>query len=88
MGEEGKKLTITVASDAGDTETIELNENVLMRQLLIRGVHKLYGEGENQTEYEVLIDGSAVEDLTVSLKDAGLQDGSTVVVQKIDVSRG
>ena len=79
---------ITAIADDGEHVTVEENKNGLLRRLLTEAVHKLYGEDKKVEEYEILIDGTVQTNLDVSLEQAGLHDGSEVVVQPKDVSRG
>jgi hypothetical protein len=79
---------ITAIADDGEHVTIEENKDSLLRRLLTEAVHKLYGEDKAVDKYEVVIDGTVQTDLDVSLEHAGLHDGSEVVVQPVDVSRG
>ena len=79
---------ITAITDDGEHVTIEENKDGLLLRLLTEVVHKLYGEDKKVEEYEILINGTVQTNLDVSLEQAGLHDGSEVVVQPKDVSRG
>lgn len=83
-----KRWTITAVSDAGDEVRISENDDATLQTLLTEAVHKLYGEHANVAEYEIVIAGVAQKDLALSLEQAGLHDGSEVVVQVKDVHRG
>ena len=79
---------ITAVADDGEHVIIEENKGGLLRRLLTSAVHKLYGEDKEVDKYEIVINGTIQTNLDVSLEHAGLRDGSEVVVQPIDVSRG
>jgi predicted DsbA family dithiol-disulfide isomerase len=79
---------IDAIADDGEQVTIEEHKDGLLHRLLTEAVHKLYGEDKKVDEYEILIDGTVQTNLDVSLVQAGLHDGSEVVVQPKDVSRG
>lgn len=79
---------ITAVADDGEHVTIEEDKDGLLRRLLTTAVHKLYGEHKEVDKYEIVIDGTVQANLDVSLEQAGLHDGSEVVVQPVDVSKG
>ena len=79
---------ITAIADDGEHVTIEENKDGLLRRLLTEAVHKLYGKDKKVDDYEILTDGTVQTNLDVSLEHAGLRNGSEVVVQPVDVSRG
>ena len=79
---------ITAIADDGEHVTIEENKDGLLRRLLTEAVKKLYGEDKKVEEYEIVIGGTVQTNLEVSLEQAGLHDGSEVVVQPKDVSKG
>ena len=79
---------ITAVADDGEHVVIEENEDGLLRSLLTTAVHRLYGEDKEVDKYEIVIGGTVQADLNLSLAGAGLHDGSEVVVQPVDVSRG
>jgi len=79
---------ITAVADDGEHVTIEENKDGLLRRLLTEAVKKLYGEDKKVDEYEIVISGTVQTNLDVTLEQADLHDGSEVVVQPKDVSRG
>lgn len=79
---------ITAIADDGEHVTIEENKDGLLRRLLAEAVKELYGEDKKTEEYEILVNGTVQTNLDVSLEQVGLRDGSEVVVQPKDVSRG
>ena len=79
---------ITAIADDGEHVTIEENKDGLLRRLLTEAVKKLYGEDKKVEEYEIVISGTVRTNLDVSLEQVGLHDGSEVVVQPKDVSKG
>jgi len=79
---------ITAIADDGEHVTIEESKDGLLRRLLTEAVKKLYGEDKKVDEYEIVVNGTVQTDLDLSLEQADLHDGSEVVVQPKDVSRG
>lgn len=88
MAEESNHWTIIAATDAGDEASISAHPGETLKALLVRAVHELFGGHANPEAYEVLIAGAKAENLELSLEQAGLHDGSEVIVQKIDMHRG
>jgi hypothetical protein len=82
------KWTIIAADQAGDTVELTENEHAHLEQLLRLGVRELIGPHANPDEYDLLIGGTIQEDLHRTLVEAGLHDGSEVVILPTDVSRG
>ena len=85
---QGHLWSITVVGGEGDEESVRLNEHAHLSQLLERGVKALYGDAANASDYDVLIGGVIQMDLTKTLAEAGLGDGSEVTILSKDVSRG
>ena len=83
-----ERIAIIAVADDGEHVTIEEDKDILLRHLLHVAVRKLYGEDKEADKYELVINGTVQTDLSVTLHHAGLHDGSEVVVQPIDVSRG
>jgi hypothetical protein len=79
---------IIAIADDGEHVAIEENKDGLLHRLLTEAVKKLYGEDKKTEEYEIVITGTVQTNLDVSLEQAGLYDGSEVVVQPKDVSKG
>ena len=88
MTEKSNHWTIIAATDSGDEVSISAHPGETLKALLVKAVHELFGEHSNPEEYEILIGGVQAENLGLSLEQAGLHDGSEVIVQKIDVHRG
>jgi hypothetical protein len=84
----GERWTIIAVADDGDEARIEESKDGELRRLLREAVRRLYGEGHDVDKYELVIGGVVQQDLEVTLEQAGLHDGSEVVVQPRDVSRG
>jgi hypothetical protein len=82
------RWTITAVADDGDEASIEEAKDGSLRQLLSRAVHDLYGAGKDDEKYEIVIGGGIQANLDATLEQAGLHDGSEVVVQPKDVSKG
>lgn len=83
------KLDIIVADGEGDTAHVTLNEHEHLAQLLRQGLKALLGEPVPEPgDYDLLIGGTPISDLSVTLADAGLEDGAEVVIMSKDVSRG
>jgi hypothetical protein len=83
------KLDIIVADGEGDTAHVTLNEHEHLAQLLRQGLKALLGEPvPDPGDYDLLIGGTPISDLSVTLADAGLEDGAEVVIMSKDVSRG
>jgi hypothetical protein len=82
------RWAITAIADDGDKASIEENKDGSLRRLLTRAVRDLYGPGKDDEEYEIVIGGVIQADLDATLEQAGLHDGSEVVVQPTDVSKG
>lgn len=80
--------TIVAVSDAGDEARIPEKPDASLETLLTKAVHKLYGEHADVSKYEIQIDGTSQENLGLTLEQAGLHDGSEVVVQVKEVHRG
>lgn len=82
-------LSIVVADGEGDEATVTLNPNQHLAQLLREGLAALFGEPvPDPGDYDLLIGGTPVSDLSKTLADAKLKDGSEVVIMPKDVSRG
>lgn len=82
-------FSIVVADGEGDEVTIGLNEYEPLSVLLRKGLRALLGEPvPDPDDYDLLIGGTPVSDLSQNLRDAGLTDGSEVVIMAKDVSRG
>jgi hypothetical protein len=79
---------IKAVADDGEHVIIEENKNGPLRRVLTTAVHELYGKDKEVDKYEIVINGTVQTNLDVSLEHAGLHDGSEVVVQPVDVSRG
>ena len=88
MAEKPNDWTIIAATDSGDTASIAAHPEETLRVLRAKAVHELYGQQANPEEYEILIDGVKAEDLELGLAQAGLHDGSEIVVQIDKVHRG
>lgn len=86
--EAAKKLTIVVADGEGDTKDVIENEHGTLKHLLHRGLKELVGDHADPAEYDLLINGTIQESLEETLVNAGLKDGSEVVILSKDVSRG
>ena len=82
------RWTITAVADDGDQASIEENKDSHLRRLLTRAVRDLYGPGKDDDQYEIVIGGVTQTDVNVTLEQADLHDGSEVVVQPKDVSKG
>lgn len=82
------RWTIVAVADDGDEAKIEEGKNGELRRLLREAVRRLYGDGHDVEKYELVIGGVIQQDLDVTLEQAGLHDGSEIVVQPKDVSRG
>lgn len=80
--------TITAVAADGDEARLEESPHSLLHHLLDQAVRRLYGDHANPADYELLVNGTVQTDLEVSLERAGLHDGSEVVVQPKNVSRG
>lgn len=83
-----KRWTIIAVADDGEQASIEESKDGHLRQLLARAVRDLYGPDEDDEQYEIVIGGITQTDLDATLEQAGLHDGSEVVVQPKDVSKG
>lgn len=79
---------ITAVADDGEHVVIAEDKDNVLRRLLIAAVRELYGRDKKVDEYELVIKGTVQTDLDITLEHAGLHDGSEVVVQPVDVSRG
>lgn len=82
------RSTITVVGGEGDEESVEINENAPLSQLLQKGVKALYGDSADPSAYDLIIAGTIQEDLSVKVENAGLSEGSEVTILAKDVSRG
>jgi hypothetical protein len=82
------RWTLVVADGEGDTANVVENEHAHLEQLLRAGLKALVGEHVDISLYDIMIDGTAQDDLTQTLAEAGLHDGSEVVILTKDVSRG
>jgi hypothetical protein len=82
------RISITVVGGEGDEESVEINENAPLNQLLHKGVKALYGDSADPSAYDLIITGAIQEDLTVKVEDAGLAESSEVTILAKDVSRG
>jgi hypothetical protein len=83
------KLTIVVVDGEGDEATVTLNAHQHLAQLLREGLAALLGEPvPDPGDYDLLIGGTPVSDLTQTLMEVALKDGSEVVIMAKDVSRG
>jgi len=84
-----KHLTIIVADQEGDTEKVKVYLTDTIATLLREGLQELYPkQHKNPADYDVVIAGVAVTDLTQTVERAGLHDRSEVVIAPKDVSRG
>jgi hypothetical protein len=84
-----KRWTIEVADQEGDDATLELNEHDELSQLLRNGLDALYGEPHrNPDDFDLVIAGAAVDKLNQTLAQAGLENGSEVVISPKHVGRG
>jgi hypothetical protein len=83
------KLDIVVADGEGDEVKVEINANKDLAALLHKGLKALFGEPvPDPGDYDLLIGGTPVSDLSKTLSQAGLADCSEVVIMPKDVSRG
>jgi hypothetical protein len=82
------RWTITAVADDGDVASIEEDKDGSLRRLLTRAVRDLYGPGKDDEQYEIVIAGTVQANLDATLEQAGLHDGSEVVAQPKDVSKG
>jgi len=82
------RWTITAIADDGDKASIEESEDGSLRRLLTTAVRDIYGPGKDDEKYEIVIGGIVQANLDATLEQAGLHDGSDVVVQPKDVSKG
>jgi hypothetical protein len=80
--------TIIAADQDGDTEDLRENEHAHLEHLLRQGVRELVGEHAKPDEYDILIDGTVQEDLSLTLVAAGLHNESEVLILPKNVSRG
>lgn len=80
--------TIVAVATDGDEAQLEESAHSTLSHLLGQAVRRLYGDHAVPGEYEILVNGVVQSDLDVSLEKAGLHDGSEVVVQPKNVSRG
>lgn len=82
------RWTITAIADDGEHASIKEDDDGHLRQLLAKAVHVLYGADKNVEDYELVIAGVTQTNLDLTLEQAGLHDGSEVIVQPKDVSKG
>jgi hypothetical protein len=81
-------ITITAASAEGDIAPIKVNVHQHLDQVLGEALRELYGShGPDPAEYEIIFGGAAL-DLTKTVAEVGLVDGSEIAVLPKDVSRG
>lgn len=84
-----KHLFITVADQEGDTEKVKIDRADTLAALLRLGLDELYRkQNKNAADYDLVINGVAVNDLSQTVAQAGLRDRSEVVIAPKDVSRG
>lgn len=84
-----ERLTILVAGQEGDVEKVRIAPTDTLALLLGEGLDELYpGQGKSAADYDLLIGGVVVTDLTQTVEAAGLHDESEVVIAPKDVSRG
>jgi hypothetical protein len=83
-----ERIKITAVADDGEHVTVEEDKDSPLHHLLHAAVRELYGKDKAVDKYELVINGSVQTNLDATLKHAGLHDGSEVVVQPVDVSRG
>jgi hypothetical protein len=82
-------LTIVVADGEGDEAKVTLSKREHLAQLLRKGLAALHGKPvPDPGDYDLLIGGTPVKDLSKTLEEAGLCDGDEVVIMAKDVSRG
>lgn len=80
--------TIIAADQEGDTKSLKENEHAHLDQLLREGVRELIGPHANPGDYDILINGTIQEDLSITLTAAGLHNDSEVLILPQNVSRG
>ena len=86
---EKKHLFITVADQEGDTEKVNVKNTDTLASLLRLGLDELYSkQNKNAADYDIVMTGVAATDLSQTVSQAGLRDGSEVVIAPKDVSRG
>ncbi len=85
----GPHWTIEVADQEGDDATAVVNDHEQLSQLLRKGIDALYGEPpRNPDDFDLVIAGAAATNLSETLIQAGLHDGSEVVISPKHVGRG
>lgn len=83
-----RRWTIIVADGEGDTAEVVENDHGQLDKLLREGLKELVGKHADPSEYDLVIGGTAQDDLNRTLAEAGLHDRSEVVILSKDVSRG
>jgi len=81
-------FTITVVGGEGDEAVVKVKHDAPLKQLLEKGVAKLYGDDAKPKDYELVIEGVTQEHPNKTVEAAGLHDGSTVSILVEDLSRG
>jgi len=84
-----ERLTILVADQEGDVEKIKLDSTDTLAELLRKGLDALYpNQHKDAADYDIVLAGAVVTDLSQTVADAGLHDRSEIVITPKDVSRG
>ena len=83
------QIHVTVLGQEGDEKVVTINSHEHCAQLLLVGLHALYGEpGPNPDEYNLVFNGTVITSLTQTIAAVGITDGAVVSIQPKTISRG
>lgn len=84
-----RRITVSVLGLEGTTANVVVNVNAPCRELLVKGLDGLYGEGaKDAAKYDVVVNGAVVADTAQKIGDAGIAEGVLVQIQPKEISRG